>query len=134
MRYYFVDTWHFIAKFDRHDAHHTAAAALERRLPASLLITHDGVLTEFLAFMSAAGALNRAAAARLVRQTMWSSTVVPADRPLFLRALERYGRRLDKQYSLVDCMSMIVMEDHGIRHVLTNDHHFRQEGFEVVSE
>jgi predicted nucleic acid-binding protein len=31
-------------------------------------------------------------------------------------------------------MSMEVMERRGITHVLTNDHHFRQEGFTVVNE
>jgi predicted nucleic acid-binding protein len=29
---------------------------------------------------------------------------------------------------------MVVMEQRGIRHVLTNDHHFAQAGFVVVSE
>ena len=28
----------------------------------------------------------------------------------------------------------VVTHDAGITHVLTNDHHFRQEGFTVVSE
>jgi predicted nucleic acid-binding protein len=27
-----------------------------------------------------------------------------------------------------------VMEQRGITHVLTNDHHFRQDGFVVVSD
>jgi predicted nucleic acid-binding protein len=28
---------------------------------------------------------------------------------------------------------MIVMEDHGIHHVLTNDHQFEQAGFTLVN-
>ena len=55
-------------------------------------------------------------------------------RELFERALSLYERRPDKEYSLVDCMSMTLMRERGITHVLTNDHHFRQEGFTVVSE
>jgi predicted nucleic acid-binding protein len=31
-------------------------------------------------------------------------------------------------------MSMVVMRERGITHVITHDHHFRQEGFTVVSE
>jgi predicted nucleic acid-binding protein len=50
------------------------------------------------------------------------------------RALYLYSLRVDKAYSLVDCMSMVVMQDRGITHVLTNDHHFRQEGFTVLSD
>ena len=46
--------------------------------------------------------------------------------------MDRYERRLDKGYSLVDCMSMVVMEDLDIQHVLTNDRHFQQAGFTLV--
>ena len=45
-----------------------------------------------------------------------------------------YAARPDKEYSLVDCMSMVVMKARNIDHVLTNDRHFSQEGFVVVSE
>jgi predicted nucleic acid-binding protein len=53
---------------------------------------------------------------------------------LFSAALSLYEQRPDKEYSLVDCMSMTLMRERGITHVLTNDHHFRQEGFTVVNE
>ena len=53
---------------------------------------------------------------------------------LFIRGLYLYEQRPDKEYSLVDCMSMTLMRERGITHVLTNDHHLRQEGFVVVSD
>ena len=37
--------------------------------------------------------------------------------------------RLDKGYSLTDCISMNVMRRDGLIEVLTNDEHFAQEGF-----
>ena len=43
-----------------------------------------------------------------------------------------YGQRLDKGYSLTDCISMIVMEQMGITEVLTYDKHFAQEGFTLL--
>jgi len=43
-----------------------------------------------------------------------------------------YEERRDKGYSLVDCISMTTMRRHRILEVLTNDHHFMQEGFRVV--
>jgi predicted nucleic acid-binding protein len=58
--------------------------------------------------------------------------VVPQSRESFLRALGRYEERRDKQYSLTDCVSMNVMDSEGILTVLTNDHHFEQEGFVVL--
>jgi len=43
--------------------------------------------------------------------------------------LALYERRPDKQYSLVDCISMNVMRQKDIQEILTNDQHFSQEGF-----
>jgi uncharacterized protein len=131
---YFVDTWYFVAHLDRFDVHHSRVRPIERRLNLARLVTHDAVLTEFLTYFSGHGVNARMEAARAVHEVGTSINVIPGSRDLFLRALSLYERRPDKEYSLVDCMSMIVMEERGIRHVLTNDHHFRQEGFTVVNE
>ena len=133
MAEYFVDTWFLIARFDRADADHRSARRLEASLHDQQLVTHDGILTEFLAFVSAYGAVQRAAAVRVARDAMQRWTVLPADRPLVLRALTLYGDRLEKAYSLVDCMSMVVMRDRGITDVLTNDHRFTQDGFTIIN-
>lgn len=47
----------------------------------------------------------------------------------FLAGLTLYERRPDKQYSLVDCISMNVMRQMGVHEILTHDRHFSQEGF-----
>ena len=60
--------------------------------------------------------------------------VFAADRARFLAGLGLYEKRRDKEYSVVDCMSMELMREHGITHILTNDHHFQQEGFFLVNE
>ncbi|MDP9361124.1 MAG: PIN domain-containing protein [Acidobacteriota bacterium] len=133
-RSYFVDTWFVIGAFDRFDTANRAVRQLGDRLSGAELVTHDAVLMEFLAFVSGSGAMNRRAAVQFVRDTALRYTVLPAGRELFVRALDLYDNRTDKEYSLVDCMSMVVMKERSIRHVLTNDHHFRQEGFEVVNE
>lgn len=43
-----------------------------------------------------------------------------------------YESRPDKGYSLTDCLSMHVMRREGLTHILTNDHHFTQEGFHIL--
>lgn len=134
MAVYFVDSWFFIALLDESDNHHRQAVRLARRVTGDRLLTHDAVMTEVLAFVSCAGADIRQQAVAIVRRTIQQHHVDPVDRALFLRALDRYESRPDKEYSHVDCMSMIVMEDYGIKHVLTNDHHFAQAGFTVVTE
>jgi len=136
MQEYFVDTWFFIADFNRLDSDHRRARQIRSNLPQVILVSHDGVLSEFLTFFADAGEYWRVRAARFVRALALDRTVVlrPADRALFLAALDHYQDRRDKEYSLVDCMSMVVMRERGITHVLTNDHHFSQEGFTLVNE
>ena len=133
MSVYFADTWLFVAVLHRFDEHHSRASRLWRRLAGDRLITHDGVLTELLAFFSGGGIRARQEAIAMTRTILAQNEVVSVDRSLFGRGLDRYEARFDKEYSHVDCMSMIVMEDFGIEHVLTNDHHFTQAGFIVIS-
>jgi len=131
---YFVDAWLLIALIDRSDLHHHAAMRLIRRLVKVQLVTHEAIFFEVLAFFSEEGSHARREAVTVIRRALFEMTVIASDRPSFLRALDRYAARPDKEYSLTDCLSMIVMEDRGIRHVLSNDHHFRQEGFLLVNE
>ncbi len=53
---------------------------------------------------------------------------------LFRRGVRLYERRLDKAYSMVDCMSMVIMNERDLTDILTNDEHFAQEGFTLVVE
>ena len=131
---YFVDTWLIIAFLDRRDQHHRTADRLTSAMDDRTLVTHDGVWTEVLAYFSDEGSKSRRASVQYLRESRGRWTVLQIDRSLFDRAVLLYEERADKQYSLTDCMSMIVMRDRGITHVLTNDHHFRQEGFTVVNE
>jgi predicted nucleic acid-binding protein len=131
---YFADSWYFIALADRFDSHHAAARRLQALAGQHILVTHDGVLSEVLTYFSGRGPSMRRAAAAVARDALRHFRVLPADRELFLLALDRYADRDDKEYSHVDCMSMVLMERLGIRHVLTNDHHFTQAGFVVVNQ
>src|SRR4051794_7589493 len=109
MAVYFVDSWFFIALLAESDNHHRQAVRLARRVTSDHLVTHDAVLTEMLAFFSCAGADIRQGAVAIVQRTIQQHHVEPVGRALFLRALDRYSSRFDKEYSHVDCMSMLVM-------------------------
>lgn len=58
--------------------------------------------------------------------------VLPQTRTDFDAALALYEARPDKEYSLTDCRSMLAMRSLGLTEVLTNDHHFTQEGFTIL--
>ena len=134
VRTFFADAWFFIAVFDRRDSHHVAVRQLGRMLQGSQVVTHDFVLTEVLAHFADDGAASRAKAVEGVRHVALTQEVVPASRELFIAGLELYAARPDKEWSHVDCISMSIMRQHGITHVLTNDHHFTQAGFTIVNE
>jgi predicted nucleic acid-binding protein len=94
------------------------------------------VLAEFLAFYSAGGAVTRQRAAAKTRQILQDPQidVLPPSQATLLDGLALYESRLDKHYSLTDCISMHMMRREGLTEVLTNDHHFTQEGFHILFE
>lgn len=129
MRRVFADTLYWLAIFLPGDA--WADVARSADVSEALLITTEEVLAEFLTAVSAHGNHTRRLACRLVREILSDSAieVVSQTHESFLAGLALYERRPDKQYSLVDCISMNVMRQRGVREILTKDRHFSQEGF-----
>jgi len=58
--------------------------------------------------------------------------VVPFGAELNAEALRLFGGRSDKDWSLTDCLSFVVMHRRSIRDAFTSDHHFEQAGFRSV--
>ena len=63
-----------------------------------------------------------------IRSASWIE-IVHIDEALDAEAWRLLAERLDKEWSLVDCASFIVMEKHGLTEALTADRHFEQAGF-----
>ena len=135
MRRVFLDTFYLMALLLPYDQWHAMAIEWETRIHDSIhFVTTHEILTEFLASVVAAGAYFRGRAVGTIEQMRRDPrvTIIPPSLDLFDRGLERYRRRPDKEYSLTDCISMVVMEDEGITEALTHDHHFEQEGFVIL--
>jgi len=109
---------------------------LSRVLRDVRLYTVDEVLVEFLTFSSTSGSHIRTQAAQTVRTALYDPqwTMVPQSRTSLLDALTLYESRPDKEYILTDCVSMQAMRREGLTDVLSNDHHFTQEGFHILFE
>ena len=130
----FVDALYWIAIANPRDQWHAQALEASRRLSAAPLITSEAVLTEFLAGLSDRGTGLRRRAVETVRavQSHPNVEVIEQSHELFEAGLRLYSERLDKEYSLVDCISMHVMRERGLTAALTHDHHFEQEGFRAL--
>jgi predicted nucleic acid-binding protein len=65
-------------------------------------------------------------------QTTRQLQIITVDSTLIESGIQLYASRLDKGYSLTDCISMIVIRQANITEVLTHDKHFSQEGFRIL--
>jgi predicted nucleic acid-binding protein len=55
--------------------------------------------------------------------------IVGPEPETFTQGIELYRNRPDKNWSLTDCISFVVMKREGITEALTGDRHFEQAGF-----
>jgi predicted nucleic acid-binding protein len=92
------------------------------------------VLIEYLNYFGGTGPNLRRKTLENIRSILSNPTVriVPQTGSSFLAGLHLYSSRLDKSYSMTDCISMQTMRNEGITDVLTNDVHFEQEGFRAL--
>jgi predicted nucleic acid-binding protein len=116
------------------DAWHDRVVRWGRSHPAAQLVTTEEVLTEVLSWFAAKGPAGRVLAVKAVRMILTdvATQVLPQTTADFHAALALYEARLDKEYSLVDCRTMVALRAIGISEVLSNDHHFTQEGFMIL--
>jgi predicted nucleic acid-binding protein len=133
-RILFADTFYWVALLNPRDPFHARVASVNLGLGAARLVTTDEVLTEVLNWFSRSGPIWRGKATILVRNLHSNPDVdvLPQTRADFDAALALYEARPDKGYSLTDCRSMVALRALGISEVLTNDHHFTQEGFTIL--
>ncbi|NOZ39213.1 MAG: type II toxin-antitoxin system VapC family toxin [Planctomycetes bacterium] len=132
----FADTLYWVALVRPNDPWRDAANQAFLAITNAEIVTTDEVLIEFLSSMSKGSAVIRQTAVQVV-QTILADPgvrVIAQTHEGFMAGLSLFESRPDKQYSLTDCISMDVMKSEGIRAVLTNDHHFAQEGFQVLIE
>jgi uncharacterized protein len=126
----FADTFYFLALLNPNDSAH--AAAMEHSHGPGGILTTEWVLTEVADAMAwqpkRQGFLNLH---RLLRSEP-DVEIVPASAGFFARGVELYAARPDKDWSLTDCISFLVMQDRGITDALTGDHHFEQAGFRAL--
>jgi len=123
-----LDTSGLVAYLDASAASHADAETFFHAAPSRL--THSFVLAEFVALCHARR-LNRELSLSFVTDLLQNPEVevIWVDELLIRAALEFLKRRSDKNYSLCDAVSFLVMQERTIMEALTTDHHFEQAGF-----
>jgi uncharacterized protein len=123
----FADTFYFLALLNSNDEAHAKAMGYVPLV--GKLITTEWVLTELadgLAFSRQRGMFVQTREELLADRNV---QIVPCNMELYLEGIRLYGARPDKEWSLTDCISFVVMGRESLTEALTGDHHFEQAGF-----
>ena len=96
------------------------------------IVTTRWVLAEVANSLSSPALRGVTADFLYVLETLPEVKIADESDGLYARGLAVYSRRGDKEWSLTDCISFLVMADEGLVDALTNDHHFEQAGFTVT--
>ena len=131
-RHLFVDTWAWLVLEDSRDPAHTQTVQVRRHHTeqGGLLVTTDYVLDEMITRLFSRRPFSEAetfCAGVLRQQKAGLLLVEPITPERFEKAYALRLRYHDKpRISFTDLTSFTVMQELGIRHVLTADAHFTQ--------
>ena len=131
MKRRFADSFFFIALLSERDACHHRAPEVSRE-SGVVIVTTRWVLAEVADALCAPAWRGRAGAFIGFVLTAPGFLVIGRSDELFARGMDLYRSRPDKEWSLTDCISFVVMADEGLAEALTGDRHFEQAGFKVL--
>ncbi len=128
----FVDTSGWANAFVKTEPYYAEASTLitQRKQQNRRVVTTNYVLSELIPLfvrmgVPRASGLNYIA---ILRSVGWVE-IVHIDESLDEKAWQLLANRLDKEWSLVDAASFVVMKERGMTEALATDHHFEQAGF-----
>lgn len=129
----FADTSGWGCWLDRAESLNALAVGIVKQVHASgrRLVTTNYVLAELVALLTSPMRISRPQQVQYlatIRAAAWVE-VVHVDAGLDAAAWNLWQSRPDKEWSLVDCASFVVMQQRGLTEALTTDHHFEQAGF-----
>ena len=124
----FIDTSGLLCLLDKSEHSHPEAAGLYRN--SGHRLTHNYVLAEFVA-LTIRRRVPRARSLEFITKLMESGKVEVTwvNISLHRAATALLQSRLDKQWSLCDAVSFVLMRRRGETEALTTDHDFEQAGF-----
>ena len=128
MTAYFADTSFWVALVDRRDDHHANALEWSTKISGTI-VTTEAVLLETANTFSKLQWREKVIALVDHISSRDDVEVVPMSGPYWELGWKLFRNRLDKAWSLTDCISFEVMRGRGLSEALAADAHFRQAGF-----
>lgn len=134
MQRIFVDTAALVALGNKRDNWHEQAVLISRQLTliGCQFVTTEAVLLEVGNTFSQARF--KSVALRLIdtarRSPRWQC--FPVDLALLNDGLALFQSMSDKDWSLTDCLSIVVARQQSIDQIFTTDHHFTQAGLKIL--
>jgi len=127
----FLDTSYLLALELSNDQNHTAAVRHWQQVNKTLprLVTTSYVFDEIVTFFNCRGHHRKAVEVGNTLLSSPSIEMIHVDKSLLQGGWLYLVQHQDKDYSLTDCISFVVMQRFGIATAYTFDHHFVQSGF-----
>ena len=134
MRTVFADTNYWIAILNPRDDLHQKATSVSRSLGQVRIITSEMIFVELLNDFAKRGTQFRESAGECIRNLKRdpNTKIYPQTSIQFAEALSLYSERKDKEWSLTDCASILIMQKENIGEILSYDKHFQQAGFSTL--
>lgn len=129
----FVDTSGWAYLVDRStDLHHEVQTIYQQALNRQrLLVTTNYIIAELVALLTSRSRISRQQIILFVDALKAAPQVevIHVNTELDVTAWMLLKARTDKEWSLVDASSFVIMTKYGMTEALTTDHHFTQAGF-----
>ncbi len=127
----FLDTTFAIALSNQSDLFHKKAVQLADQIEAAGIF----IVTTQLVLVRISNAFSKQqhnkAAISLLESIEADPNVetIPLSESIYKDAYKLFNSHADKKWDMVDCISFVVMNEHGIKDALTTNPHFQQIGF-----
>ena len=127
----FADTFYFLALLNHRDPAHSRAVDASR-IAGRAFVTTAFVLLELGDALAKMSTREEFLALHEALSSDPAFTIRPVNSEAYAQGLRLYRDRLDKEWSLTDCISFVAMTEEGISEALTGDRHFEQAGFHAL--
>ena len=128
MKTVFADSFYFFALANPNDPAHARAVAFVKTFTGKI-VTTGWVLTELADGWAKPTQRTFLVPLLAKLRANPNARIESCTDQLLQEGINLYHARADKEWSLTDCISFVVMQREGITDALTGDKHFEQAGF-----